>query len=149
MFTKGFLKTALFSTFVAASVFTAGAGFAADTHTTAKFSGVRVNDGTATHARQGGADTLTWSADFKLPDSPAPHWQVVDSRGNVFLLQRLKIKEDKLNRTITLPAYVRDVAKVQIYCSWAEALLGEASFAQTVVTAAGEQPLVAGATPRN
>ena len=26
--------------------------------------------------------------------------------------------------SITLPSYVSDVAKVQIYCSWAEALLG-------------------------
>ena len=30
--------------------------------------------------------------------------------------------------TITLPAYVTDVAKVQIYCAWAEAVLGEAPF---------------------
>jgi hypothetical protein len=45
-------------------------------------------------------------------------------------LQRLVIKDDKYNQTITLPAYIKDVAKVQIWCAWAEALLGEASFAQ-------------------
>lgn len=30
--------------------------------------------------------------------------------------------------SITLPAYVKDVARVQIYRSWAEAVLGEAPF---------------------
>ncbi|HKA01332.1 MAG TPA: hypothetical protein VKE70_32685 [Candidatus Solibacter sp.] len=43
-------------------------------------------------------------------------------------LQRLVIKEDKYNKSITLPSYIRDVAKVQIWCAWAETLLGEASF---------------------
>ncbi|MGQ0666409.1 MAG: hypothetical protein ACT4O4_05180, partial [Nitrospiraceae bacterium] len=39
---------------------------------------------------------------------------------------------------ITLPAYVSDVAKVQIWCAFAEVLLGEASFAKSIVTASGE-----------
>ena len=38
------------------------------------------------------------------------------------------MKGDKFNKTITLPSYVRDVAKVQIWCAWAEALLGETTF---------------------
>jgi len=38
-----------------------------------------------------------------------------------------------------LPAYVKDVAKVQIWCAWAEALLGEASFSKAIKTAAGER----------
>jgi len=42
-------------------------------------------------------------ADFVTPDTPAPHWQVVDSRGNTYLLQRLKIKGDKFNKSITVP----------------------------------------------
>ncbi len=112
--------------------------FAADAHTTAKFEGVKANSGTAAHARQGNKDSLTWSDDFKIPDTPAPHWQVVDSKGNIYLLQRLVIKGDKQNRTITLPSYVHDVAKVQIWCAFAEALLGEASFAAPIKTAAGE-----------
>lgn len=66
--------------------------FAADAHTTSKFEGAKANSGTATHGRQGNQDTLTWSEDFKIPDTPAPHWQVVDSKGNVYLLNRLKIK---------------------------------------------------------
>jgi hypothetical protein len=33
-----------------------------------------------------------------------------------------------------VPAYITDVAKVQIYCSWAEAVLGETTFDSTIVT---------------
>jgi hypothetical protein len=58
----------------------------------------------------------------------------VDSKGNVFLLQRLGIKGDKVNTQITLPAYVKDIAKVQIYCAWAEAVLGETTFDQVYGT---------------
>ena len=139
MSAKGSFTLGMLSMIAAVGLFTAANGFAADAHTTTKFEGVKANSGTATHGRQGNNDTLTWSEDFKIPDTPAPHWQVVDSKGNVFLLQRLKIKGDKENRTITIPSYVHDVAKVQIYCSWAEALLGEASFAKPIVTASGER----------
>jgi hypothetical protein len=136
---KGSFTLGMLSMIAAVGLFAAANGFAADAHTTTKFEGVKANSGTATHGRQGNNDTLTWSEDFKIPDTPAPHWQVVDSKSNVFLLQRLKIKGDKENRTITIPSYVHDVAKVQIYCSWAEALLGEASFAKPIVTASGER----------
>jgi len=123
------------SALAAACLFSAAIARAGET--TTRFEGVKVTVGTATHERQGGTDTLTWSDDFRIPDSPAPHWQVVDSKGRVYLLQRLKIKGDKENRTIALPAYIADVSKVQIYCAWAEALLGEAAFGRPVVTAAG------------
>lgn len=99
---------------------------------TMAFKGAKVNAGTVTHEHKDGKHVLTWSDDFTLPDTPAPHWQVVDSKGNVYLLQRLKIKDDKLNRTIIVPDYVKDIAKVQIWCAWAEAPLGEASFEQPV-----------------
>jgi hypothetical protein len=112
--------------FLSLSLFLAGAAFAG--HTSKPFAGVRVNGGTATHAAKEGRHVLTLSEDFKVPDSPAPHWQVVDSSGNVFLLERLVIKGDKFHQTITVPAYVPDVAKVQIWCAWAEVLLGEAPF---------------------
>ena len=39
---------------------------------------------------------------------------------------------DKVNTQITLPAYIKDVAKVQIYCAWAEAVLGETTFDVTL-----------------
>ena len=101
-------------------------------HTTTKFSGVKVNAGTAIHIKQGSQNILTLSDDFQVPDTPDPHWQLVDSQGNTYLLDRLKVKGDRTIKSITVPAYVPDVAKVQIYCSWAEALLGEASFAAPV-----------------
>ena len=75
---------------------------------------------------------LTLSDDFVIPNTPAPHWQVVDTDGNVYLLQRLKIKGDKVNKTIIVPSYVGNVAKVQIWCAFAETLLGEASFTTPV-----------------
>ncbi len=99
---------------------------------TGTFKGAKVNGGMTAHVHKDGRHVLTWSDDFTIPDTPAPHWQVVDSKGNVYLLQRLKIKDDKLNRTITVPDYVQDIAKVQIWCAWAEALLGEAAFEQPV-----------------
>jgi hypothetical protein len=94
------------------------------------FAGAKVNGGTVTMTGR----TLTVSDDFKVPDTPDPHWQVIDSKGNTYLLQRLGIKGDKVNRSITLPAYVKDVAKVQVYCAWAEAVLGEATFASVQMT---------------
>jgi hypothetical protein len=112
----------------------AAAGAAQGSHTSKRFSGAKVNDGTVTHVKDGGKNVLKLSSDFKVPDTPDPHWQVVDSKGNVFLLQRLGIKGDKVNRQITLPTYVKDVAKVQIYCAWAEAVLGEAPFDSAVST---------------
>jgi hypothetical protein len=101
-------------------------------HTSKRFSGSKVNAGTVTHVQEGGKHILKLSADFKVPDTPDPHWQVVDSKGAVYLLQRLGIKDDKVNTQITLPAYIKDVAKVQIYCAWAEALLGETTFDTTI-----------------
>jgi hypothetical protein len=107
----------------------------AQMRTSAPFSGAKVNGGTVTSMVKDGKTMLTLSDDFKVPDTPDPHWQIVDSKGNVFLLQRLGVKnlggvaKDRINMSITLPAYVKDVAKVQIYCAWAEAVLGEAPFA--------------------
>jgi hypothetical protein len=116
---------------LAVALLGAGAALAADvSHTSSMFKGAKANTGTVTHSKMDGKQMLTLSKDFKVPDTPAPHWQVVDSKGNTYLLQRLVIKDDKYNQTITLPAYIKDVAKVQIWCAWAEALLGEASFAQ-------------------
>ena len=109
-------------------------------HTSTKFSGAKVNAGTVTHTVKDGKNVLTLSSEFQIPDTPDPHWQVVDSKGNTFLLQRLGAKnlggivKDKLNQSITLPAYIKDVAKVQIYCAWAEAVLGEASFGAPMMT---------------
>jgi hypothetical protein len=121
-------------TVVALALLLIGSGvFAADGTVSRPFKGPKANTGTVTHSKQGTKNILTLSEDFKVPDTPAPHWQVVDTKGNVYLLQRLVIKDDKYNQSITVPAYVPDIAKVQIWCAWAETLLGEASFAQPVM----------------
>ena len=118
---------------LAAAVFSAGA-HAQASHTSKPFQGPKANTGTVTHSVANGKHLLTLSDDFKVPDTPDPHWQVVTSKGQVFLLQRVKIKDDKINKTITLPTYITDVAKVQIYCAWAEVLLGEAAFDSAFTT---------------
>jgi len=119
---------ALFATCVFATT-----SFAQDTHATNQFHGVKVNGGTVTHSKQGDRNILTLSDDFKVPDAPDPHWQVIDSRGTVYTLERLQAKNGKFNKSITLPTYIPDVAKVQIWCAFAEMLLGEASFSSPVM----------------
>jgi len=116
-------------------------GASAQTQVSRVFSGAKVNAGTVTHAVQNGKHVLTLSSDFKVPDTPDPHWQIVDSKGRVFLLQRLPIKGligDKVNTSITLPSYIEDIAKVQIYCAWAEVVLGETTFDAKVTTVAAK-----------
>jgi hypothetical protein len=126
---------------LAVAAFAVSASLAlAQGHTSSKFAGAKVNAGTVTHSVKDGKNVLTLSSDFQVPDTPDPHWQIVDSKGNTYLLQRLGVKnlggvaKDKVNTSITLPAYIKDIAKVQIYCAWAEAVLGEASFGAPMIT---------------
>ncbi len=108
---------------------------AQDAHTTGQFQGPKANKGHVTHSTRDGKSVLTLSDDFVVPDTPDPHWQVVDSDGQVYLLDKLKKKAllgDKYQKEIVLPGYVKDVSKVIIWCAWAEANLGEASFSSPV-----------------
>jgi hypothetical protein len=98
------------------------------------FAGPKANTGHVSYAQQGNKHVLTLSADFKVPDTPDPHWQLVDSKGTVYLLDKLTLKGDRTVRSITVPSYVPDVQKVVIWCAWAEANLGEASFAAALKT---------------
>jgi hypothetical protein len=122
------MKAKLLLSLAAVALITSGTAWADHTHTSTRFGGAKANKGTVTHAVQNGKNILTLSDDFKTPETPAPHWQVVDSKGNTYLLNRLVIKGDKFNKSITVPSYVHDIAKVQIWCAWAEVNLGEASF---------------------
>jgi hypothetical protein len=137
--TRKLLGTALLATAMLVTV----TNTQAQSRTSRPFSGAKVNGGTVTTSMKDGKIALTLSDDFKVPDTPDPHWQVVDGKGQVFLLQRLGVKslgglvKDRVNMSITLPEYVKDVAAVQIYCSWAEAVLGEARFANNQVTQNG------------
>lgn len=106
--------------------------FADDSHKSGPFKGPKANTGFVTHTTENGNSILTLSDDFKAPDTPDPHWQVVDSNGNVYLLQKLSIKGGGMNRKITVPKYVTDITKVQIWCAYAEVNLGEAAFEHPV-----------------
>jgi len=128
------MRKALIVAFASLALLAANA-FADESHTSTKFQGPKANTGTVSHTVKDGKNVLTLSDDFKVPETPDPHWQVVDSKGNTYLLQKLKVKgalKDKVNTTITVPAYVPDVSKVQIWCAFAEVVLGEASFQQPV-----------------
>ena len=109
---------------------------AQDAHTTGQFQGPKANKGYVTHSTRDGKSVLTLSDDFVVPDTPDPHWRVVDSGGNVYDLDKLKKKAllgDKYQKEIVLPSYVKNVSKVIIWCAWAEANLGEASFNSPVM----------------
>jgi hypothetical protein len=106
------------------------------THTSSQFQGPKANKGTVTHSIKDGKSILTLSDDFVVPDTPDPHWQVVDSDGNVYQLDKLKTKAligSNYKKEIVLPSYVKNVAKVQIWCAFAEVNLGEASFSSPVM----------------
>ncbi|MEW6747541.1 MAG: hypothetical protein AB1486_32820 [Planctomycetota bacterium] len=124
------LSAPLASALLIASALAAGQHGTA--HQTGTFSGAKANSGFVTHTKDGTKNVLTLSDDFVMPETPDPHWQVVDSKGNTYLLQRLMVKGDKLNKSIVVPAYVTNIAKVQIWCAWAEVNLGEAAFADPV-----------------
>ena len=117
---------------VAAVALVASVALAAPTHTSGPFQGAKANNGTVIHMTENGKSMLMLSDDFVVPDTPDPHWQLVDSKGNVYMLDRLPLKGDKVARSIEVPPYVHDVAKVQIWCAFAQTVLGEASFSSPV-----------------
>src|SRR5246500_6007038 len=81
--------------------------FAQDMHTTGQFQGPKANKGHVTHSTRDGKSVLTLSDDFVVPDTPDPHWRVVESKGTIYDLQKLRIKNDGYNKSITLPAYIK------------------------------------------
>ena len=120
---------------VMATVLFAVSTWAQDMHTSSQFQGPKANKGHVTHSTQGGKSVLTLSDDFVVPDTPDPHWQLVDSDGNVYLVDKLKTKAfigDKFKKEIVVPSYVKNVSKVVIWCAFAEVNLGEASFSSPV-----------------
>jgi len=142
------ISLAVVSCLLAAGLLIAAPEASAQTHKSGQFTGPKANTGFVTHSKNSAKNVLTLSDDFQVPDTPDPHWQVVDSKGTVYLLERLDIKDDigmksmgastnntnkggkrvLVNRSIVLPSYVQDVVTVRIWCAWAEANLGEAKF---------------------
>src|SRR5271157_3701572 len=113
-----------------------GAFAQSGSHTSSQFHGPKANKGTVTHSIKDGKSVLTLSDDFVLPETPDPHWQIVDSDGNVYLLDKLKTQAlvgTKFKKEIVVPKYVKNISKVQIWCAFAEVNLGEASFSSPVM----------------
>ncbi len=130
------MKTNRFvSIFALSAILTTSALFAAtnkgEEHPTGRFHGAKANTGMAIHYYVGDKSMIKVTPDFKVPDTPAPTWRVVDSKGTVYTLDAFKIKGGE-KRQVMIPDYVRDIAKVQVYCAWAEVLLGEANFTKAV-----------------
>src|SRR6059058_158887 len=96
--THKIILTSLAALAIAATSILAGEG-----HKSGPFQGAKANTGFVTHTTENGNSVLTLSDDFKAPDAPDPHWQVIDSNGNAYLLQKLSIKGGKMNRKITVP----------------------------------------------
>ena len=123
----------LLSVFALTALLAVSAVWAAsmDAHTSSMFQGPNANTGTVSHSIQNGKSILRVSSDFKVPDTPAPTWRVVDSNGTVYTLDAFKIKGGE-KREVEVPSYINNIAKVQVYCAWAQVLLGEASFSMPV-----------------
>jgi hypothetical protein len=128
--TKSWKSVFALAVMIAASVsFAAASG----SHTSSKFEGPKANTGMVMHSVENGKSILRVTADFKVPDTPAPTWRVVDSKGNIYTLEAFKVKAGNgEKREVMVPAYVKDIVKVQVYCAWAEVLLGEASFSSPI-----------------
>ena len=126
------LSAAVLGALMIASATTLAAKAENEQHTN-QFAGAKANTGMAIFFHEGGKNMLKVTDDFKVPDTPAPTWRVVDSKGNIYTLDAFKVQglipgTNKERRQIAVPSYIHDVAKVQVYCAWAEVLLGEASF---------------------
>src|SRR5947207_14583257 len=123
-------KTILAS--LTALVIAAASSSAQDSHKSRPFQGAKANKGFVTHTTANGKSTLTLSDDFVPPQTPDPHWQVVDSNRRTYLLDRLMTKDQKVKKSIVVPEYIPDIAKVQMWCAFAETNLSEAAFEHPV-----------------
>src|SRR5207302_11119889 len=94
-------KTILAS--LTALVIAATSSIAQDSHKSGPFQGAKANKGSVTHATQNGKSTLTLSDDFVPPHTPHPHWQVVDSNGKTYLLDRLMTKGERVKKPTVAP----------------------------------------------
>ena len=79
---------------LAISMLFAVSAAAQDAHTSSQFQGPKANKGHVTHSTRDGKSVLTLSEDFVVPDTPDPHWRVLDSDGNVYDLDKLKNVND-------------------------------------------------------
>ena len=106
-----------------------GAFAQSGSHTSSQFQGPKANKGTVTHSIKDGKSVLTLSDDFVVPDTPDPHWQVVDSDGNVYLLDKLKTKAFIGNNALSVTAVTSVAGKLRSFAEIFFVPFAEAAFA--------------------
>src|SRR2546425_10765803 len=65
---------------------------AQDMHSSSQFQGPKANKGHVTHSTRDGKSVLTLSDDFVVPDTPHPHWRVLESSSKCCDLIKVKNK---------------------------------------------------------
>src|SRR5438876_10394493 len=85
--------------------------FAQESHKSGPFQGAKANKGFVTRSTPNGKSTLTLSDEFIPPQTPDPEWEVVDSNGKSYLMDRLMTKGEKVKKSIVEREYVSDIAK--------------------------------------
>lgn len=93
MSAKSVVKMGFLSMIAVTGLFGASNGFVAEARTTSNVEDVRAKTGMAAQARKATGEARTVLDDVKSPETPAPREQVVDSKGNVYLLTPLKTKD--------------------------------------------------------
>ena len=88
MSAQSVFKMGFLSVIAATGLFAGSNGFAADARTTSQSEGVTAK---------------AVSGDLKNPEPAASQWQVVDPKGNVYLLIPLKIKDGKASVEYVIP----------------------------------------------
>ena len=88
MSAKSVFKMGFLSMIAATGLFVASNGLAADAHTASNSEGVKAK---------------AVSDDLKSPETATSQWQVVDHKGNVYLLTPLKTKDGKTSVEYVTP----------------------------------------------
>jgi len=88
MSAESVFKMGFLSMIAATGLFVALNGFAADARTTSNSEGVKAK---------------AVADDVKIPETPAPRLQVVDAKGNVYLLTPLQTKDGKVSVEYVVP----------------------------------------------
>src|SRR5437763_16330272 len=99
-------------TLIVGLMFTAFAA-AQDMHQSNQFQGPKANKGFVTHSNRDGKSVLPLSDDLVVPDTPDPHWRVVDSEGQEYDPDKLRknaLLGDKYQKEMSVPGYVKKVS---------------------------------------
>jgi hypothetical protein len=103
MSTTSVFKMGFLSMITGIGMFVASNGFAADAHTMSNSKDMKAHTGVATQASEATGVVRVVSDDLKMPESRALQLQVVDDKGNVYLLIPMQTKDSKAFVGYTMP----------------------------------------------